>query len=205
MLDQRHLAAPGPSRHRAGGKGETRVLLGLAAVAVLGWYFLSPSDPPDRKAGSSADLDREMAAQVGGRADAGAGGPDSGRGDLARAVIEDLRGQGNIDLAQVYERAERFRELGLLADAYLLHFFAARLGHAPSALALGLMYDPEKFSRQASILERADLAQAHKWYLVAANAGDAAAKRHLADLRARAEQAAARGDEEASRLVLQWR
>jgi TPR repeat protein len=141
---------------------------------------------------------------AGGPASSSAGG-ENARGDLARAIIDELRSQGRVDLDQVYERAERFRSVGMLADAHLLYFFSARQGHAQSALALGRMYDPKTFSREASILEQPDATQAHKWYQVAARAGDAAAKRGLADLRARVERAAGQGDDDARRLTLQWR
>jgi TPR repeat protein len=190
------------------GRGEIRTLAALAAVALVGWYLLSPSgiEPPEAAAPAPAGVqDGGPAAGAGaGAGEAGAEG-ESARGDLARAIIEELRGQGRIDLDQVYERAERFRSIGLQADAFLLYFFAARQGHAPSALALGRMYDPKSFTREASILEGPDAAQAHKWYLAAARAGDAAAKRHLADLRARVERSASQGEDDARRLMLQWR
>jgi TPR repeat protein len=189
------------------GKGELRALVILAALALLGWYFLSPSDRSAPDAGDSAsvaDAPASRAAVAGGSRSDPVGG-ENARGDLARAIIEELRGQGRVDLDQVYERAERFRAVGLLADAYLLYFFAARQGYAEAALALGRMYDPKTFSREASILEQPDLVQAHKWYQVAARAGDEAAKRHLADLRGRVERTAGQGDEEARRLMMQWR
>jgi TPR repeat protein len=169
----------------------------LAAAALLGWYLLSPSGP--------GTPDREAPAATPGLAPGGTGGSEDGRGDLARAIIEELRAKGQIDLGEVYERAERFRGAGLLADAYLLYFFAGRLGHGPSALALGRMYDPKTFTREVSILREPDVAQAHKWYDLAARAGDPAAKRHQADLRGRVERAASEGDAEAQRLTLQWR
>ncbi len=190
-----------------GGKGELRALVALAALALLGWYFLSPADrtAPDPQAPVEVSgAPGTRGAAVGGAGPDPAGG-ENARGDLARAIIEELRGQGRVDLDQVYERAERFRAVGMLADAYLLYFFAARQGHAQSALALGRMYDPKTFSREASILEQPDPVQAHKWYQLAARAGDAAAKRHLADLRGRVERTAGQGDEESRRLMMQWR
>lgn len=191
-----------PGKGREAGKGEVRTLVALAAVALLGWYLLSPSGPGSPEEGASRGAGREAA--VGGAASVPESGEDA-RGNLGRAIIEELRGQGRVSLDDVYERAERFRAVGMLADAYLLYYFAARQGHAPSSLALGRMYDPKTFSREASILEGPDAAQAHKWYQVAARGGDPAAKRQLADLRARTERAASQGDEAARRLMLQWR
>ena len=192
------------------GKGELWVLAALAAAALLGWYFLSASEPPAAGAPSAspravAASETEPAVVAG---DVSRGEPAAGendRGDLARAIIEELRGEGKVDPEQVFERAERFQAVGMLADAYLLHFYAARQGHPQAALALARMYDPKTFSRQSSILEAPDVGQAHKWYHLAARAGDAGAKRELADLRGRVEQAAARGDEDSRRLMMQWR
>jgi len=194
-----------PTRWQSG-KGELRALVVLAIVALLGWYLLSPSERSEpAPAGSPAAQGPGLGSM--GAADSSASTPagENARGDLARAIIEELRSQGRVDLDQVYERAERFRSVGMLADAYLLYFFGARQGHTQSALALGRMYDPKTFSREASILEEPDTTQAHKWYYAAARAGDAAAKRHLADLRARVERSAGQGEEEARRLMLQWR
>ena len=192
------------------GKGELWVLAALAAAALLGWYFLSASEPPAAGAPSAspravAASETEPAVVAG---DVSRGEPAAGendRGDLARAIIEELRGEGKVDPEQVFERAERFQAVGMLADAYLLHFYAARQGHPQAALALARMYDPKTFSGQSSILEAPDVGQAHKWYHLAARAGDAGAKRELADLRGRVEQAAARGDEDSRRLMMQWR
>ena len=192
------------------GKGELWVLAALAAAALLGWYFLSPSAPPGAGVPSAhsrtvAAPETEPAVVAG---DVSRGEPAQGenaRGDLARAIIEELRGEGKVDPEQVFERAERFQAVGMLADAYLLHFYAARQGHPQAALALARMYDPKTFSRQSSILVAPDVGQAHKWYHLAARAGDAGAKRELADLRGRVEQAAARGDEDSRRLMMQWR
>ncbi len=192
------------------GKGELWVLAALAAAALLGWYFLSASEPPAAGAPSAspravAASETEPAVVAG---DVSRGEPAAGendRGDLARAIIEELREEGKVDPEQVFERAERFQAVGMLADAYLLHFYAARQGHARAALALARMYDPNTFARESSILEAPDVAQAHKWYHLAARAGDPGAKRELADLRGRVERAAARGDEESRRLMMQWR
>ncbi len=131
---------------------------------------------------------------------------DTARGDRARVVIAQLRKNGGeVDVDELFARAERFRGAGMLADAHILYFFAARRGHARSAMVLGTMYDPSYHSNITSIMDDPDLGQAHKWYLQAANGGDMVAKEHLHDLRARVERAAAGGDQEAARLRLQWK
>jgi hypothetical protein len=202
MIDLGHLMSDTPRCCRWAGKGEVRVLLAVAALAVLGWYLLSPSPPTEKQ---PAAAEHPVAPESAGNGAGHEAAADSGRGDLARAVIEELRRQERPDLSQIHERAERFHSVGLLADAYLLYFYAARQGHAPSALALGGMYDPETFGRKPSVLAQPDPAQAHKWYVAAANAGDPVGKRRLAELRARVERAAAKGDSDAGRLMLQWR
>lgn len=132
--------------------------------------------------------------------------PDSSRGQRARTVLKQLRAEGEpVDPVEVYARAQEFKNAGLLADAYLLYFYAARQGHAMSAMALGTIHDPDYHSEFTSIMDKPDLSQAHKWYLQAAQDGDPVAKEHLDHLRERVELAAAGGDPEAQRLVLQWR
>jgi TPR repeat protein len=116
-----------------------------------------------------------------------------------------LRNQPDPDLAAVYERAEQLRADGKLTDAWLTHFFAARKGYAPSALVLGTLSDPAYRQTGQDPLEESDPAQALKWYKVAADAGDTEAERRLKNLRERTERAAADGDVDAQRLLLQWR
>jgi len=133
-------------------------------------------------------------------------GPDPRSGERARIVLDQLEAEGEpLDPEEVYARAQEFKNAGMLADAYLLYFFAARQGHAMSAMALGTIHDPDYHSEFTSIMDKPDLTQAHKWYLQAAEGGDPVAQEHLDHLRARVELAAADGDAEAQRLVLQWR
>lgn len=126
-------------------------------------------------------------------------------GDIARAYITSQRASGAPDLPAAYTEAERLRAAGQLTDAWLIHFYAARLGHAPSALVLGTLSDPTYFDAGLGILDAPDPAQAVKWYKSAADAGDAEAARRLQNLRNRIERDAAAGDVDAQRLVLQWR
>jgi TPR repeat protein len=126
-------------------------------------------------------------------------------GDKARAIITELRESGTEpDAGEVFAQAERLHSEGQLDDAYLLYRFAARQGNAQAALALGTQADPSFYTAQTSILPRADLEQAYKWYDVAAAAGNEEAVARLQHLRERVEQSAAEGDGAARRLMLQW-
>jgi hypothetical protein len=136
-------------------------------------------------------------------ADAAAAAP--AEGDLARAFIARQRAGNAPDLVAAYAEAERLRSEEQLTDAWLIHFYAAREGHAPSALVLGTLSDPTYHEAGLGALDQADPAQALKWYGVAAKAGDTEAARRLANLRTRLEEAAAGGDAEAERLLLQLR
>jgi len=129
---------------------------------------------------------------------------DDRPGARARALIVRMRGDGNIDLNQMVASAERAQIAGELADAYLLYFFAAREGSAAAALELGKQADPASRDPLSSVFEGPDLNQAHKWYKIAAENGDAEARDRLADLHARVEQMAASGDPQAQRISLLW-
>jgi hypothetical protein len=126
-------------------------------------------------------------------------------GDQARAIIAEFREQGTEpDFPTVYARAEQFQKEGMLADSYLLHFFAAREGYAPSALTLGSMYDPNHHTETVSLMEQPDPEQAFKWYTKAAEAGETLARDRLDELRGWVERSARAGDAEAQRLLMQW-
>jgi hypothetical protein len=126
-------------------------------------------------------------------------------GDQARAIISDAKAQqGEADFDQLFAQANKFMTGGKLEDAYLLLFFAARKGHAPSARVLGSLYDPRYYSPTKSILEKPDLAQAYKWYKKAQDAGDKIAVERLKALRSLVDKAARQGDQEAQILLLQW-
>ncbi len=129
---------------------------------------------------------------------------DDRPGSRARALIAKMRADGDIRLDDVFGAAQQAQRDGQLADAYLLYFFAAREGHAAAALALGTQADPASRDPANSVFESADLNQAHKWYQIAAQHGDAEAQQRLADLRGRIEQLAASGDPQAQRISLLW-
>lgn len=129
---------------------------------------------------------------------------DTSPGARARALIAQMRSSGDMQLDEVFAAAAEARSNGDLADAYLLYFFAAREGHAESALALGRQADPATHDPSSSVFEAADLIQAHKWYQIAAQNGADQAPAYLSDLRARVEQLAAGGDPQAQRIALLW-
>ncbi len=126
-------------------------------------------------------------------------------GNQARAMITQFKKQqGQPDLDIIFNHSKTFISESQLEDAHLLLFYAARLGHVSSARVLATMYDPNHHSNFTSIMDKPNLAQAYKWYRMAADAGDAEAKKRLDDLRIFVEQAAREGDDEAKLLLLQW-
>lgn len=126
------------------------------------------------------------------------------RAEDARTIIADLKRSEPVDYAGAFARAEQFQKDGRLADAQLLYFFAARGGNAASAFALATMNDPNHHSATSSLLPEPDAFQAFKWYTAARDAGMAAADQRLAALHDWAENAAADGNVDAERLLLQW-
>jgi TPR repeat protein len=137
--------------------------------------------------------------------EATAAGPRVGRpGSRARSLIAAMRASGSVDLAEIHSKAAEAQAQGEYADAYLLYFFAAREGHAESALALGRQADPASRDPNDSVFSAADYQQAHKWLQRAAEAGSSEAAERLADLRGRLEGLAAGGDPQAQRITLLW-
>jgi TPR repeat protein len=177
------------------------VILAIALVGgAVGYFFLTRrSAPPvpvskiDPSPPASSQRQEPQGAQA------------ERAGDQARAIIAQIREQGaDVDLPELYERAEQFKDQGLLADSHLLHFYAAREAYAPSALALGTSYDPNYHSAEVSLMDEPDPAQAHKWYTKAVEGGDPAARERLAELRVWVEESARAGDPQARRLLMQW-
>ncbi len=113
--------------------------------------------------------------------------------------------QSGASTETLYDQAEELRRSGMLADAHLLYFQAARQGHIGASMALAKQADPAFFSAGSSILDEPDMTQAVKWYLIAAEAGDKTAAVLLENLRAYIQTQAAAGDPKANRLLLQWR
>ena len=127
-------------------------------------------------------------------------------GDGARTFLYEMRTTGNEpDADVVFAEAERMQGEGDLEDAYLLYRYAARHGQVQAALSLGTQADPAFHAAATSFLPEPDAAQAYKWYSVAAAADNKEAARRLQELRKRVQQEAVAGDEQARRLLLQWR
>lgn len=127
-------------------------------------------------------------------------------GDGARTFLYELRTSGEKpDADVVFAEAERMQGEGDLEDAYLLYRYAARRGQVQAALSLGTQADPAFHDAATSFLPEPDAGQAYKWYSVAAAADNETAARRLLELRKRVQQDAMAGDEQARRLLLQWR
>jgi hypothetical protein len=114
------------------------------------------------------------------------------------------QGGASSELDSAFARAEAFRKSGQLADAQLLYFYAARDGHPGAAFEYASMNDPNHHSPETSLLAEPDAFQAYRWYTTALEGGVAAAEPRLDALHEWAEAAAADGDSEADRLLLQW-
>jgi hypothetical protein len=126
-------------------------------------------------------------------------------GNAARALIAQIKAsKTSPQLDDIFAKAQEFNSTGQLEDAYLLLFYAARLGHIPSAGVLGGIYDPNHFNESKSIIDEPDLTQAYKWYKIAADSGDDIAANRLAQLKIAVEKAADKGSEEAKALLLKW-
>jgi hypothetical protein len=107
-------------------------------------------------------------------------------------------------LDEAFEQAMELQADGKLDDAQVLLFFGARRGHARSAFAYAEMNDPLHHSAETSLLAEPDAFQAYRWYSAAVDGGVEAADDRLESLRVWAVDAAAAGDGEAERLLLQW-
>ena len=126
-------------------------------------------------------------------------------GMRAREYISQLRSAGKpYPLSQVYDRAQGYQNEGSLADAHLLYFFAAREAHLPAMMMMAEMADPQLFRAEDSLLDQADLVQAHKWYRKAAQQGQPEAAARLDALRTWATAAAASGNAEARQFLLNF-
>jgi TPR repeat protein len=128
----------------------------------------------------------------------------SERAEDARDFLADAREAGPQSYGDAYERAREYQANGQLADAQLLYFYAARGGHPAAEFSLAEMNDPNHHESATSLLEKPDPYQAYKWYSAALEHGSNEAQERLDALRDWATQAAAQGNSEAERLLLQW-
>ena len=125
--------------------------------------------------------------------------PPAQDGERARRFI-----QQNKSLPSLLEQAREYQRQGLLGDAWLLYFKAAREGDAQAALALAEQADPAYFDAAKSALSEADVVQAHKWYRWAERYGAAEAAVRLEQLNDYVQQQAEAGNERAMLLIKQW-
>lgn len=178
--------------------GPWRLILIVAFVTLIGVLLVpgeSPQEPPPATPNDTG------AAQPSLLQDAEQATPP---GATARRLIAESRAAADPGLDRIADKAREMQAAGSLTDAYLLLFYAAREGHAGAALTLAEQADPAHRDPSNSVHESADLAQAYKWYVVAAEHGSARAQQQLAALKRHIEQLARNGDERAQRLTLTW-
>ena len=127
-------------------------------------------------------------------------------GMRARQFVKQLRSEGRpYPLGVIYEKAQRFRQDGSLADAHLLFFFAAREDHLPAMMVMGEMSDPTLFRAENSLLDNADVIQAYKWYQKAAEKGYQPASERVVGLHQWALDEAESGNSYARQLLLNFK
>ncbi len=83
---------------------------------------------------------------------------------------------------EMFARGNDLRSKGQAGDAFLLFREAARAGHAPSAVAIGRMYDPVLLGQEPSPFSLANPAKAVEWYKQARDQGSDEAGQRLAQL-----------------------
>jgi TPR repeat protein len=120
------------------------------------------------------------------------------RAEDAREFIAEAGEPGPKSYADAYERAREFQKEGRPADAQLLYFYAARGGNAAAEFELAAMNDPNHHASATNPF------QAYKWYSAALEHGSREAQSRLDALHDWTEKAAAEGNSEAERLLLQW-
>jgi hypothetical protein len=142
---------------------------------------------------------------TGGAAPAAAptGAASAAAGAAATTAAAPAATSGDPVMEERYEQAKGFLAEGKVDDALIiLRYLASRQGHGPAAFELATLYDPLK--HDSSPLDKADPLQAYKNYTIAAASNIGEASSRLDALHQWAEQAAANGDAEADRLLLQW-
>ncbi len=190
--------------------GPWKLIVVVAVLTLIG-VWLVPGDRPETPGVADRPSTTAPSLLGGGQADSAmpaattpAGADDSSPGARARALIAGMRAAGTIDLDKIFAEAQQAQSRGEMADAYLLYFFAAREGLAAASLELGTQADPATRDPINSVFESADYTQAHKWYQMAAQQGDAVGRDRLTDLHTRIERLAAGGDAQAQRISLLW-
>lgn len=188
------------------------VLLGALAYFGFGGRDSGPPAPapitgPERAEearGVIAEIEQARQRTAPAAAEPSVAAQDQAAGNDAATEPTPAAAGGSAELDSAFERAEAFRESGQLADAQLLYFYAARDGHPRAAFEYAAMNDPNHHSPETSLLPEPDAFQAYRWYTAALEGGVGEAQSRLDALREWAVTAAADGDEEADRLLLQW-
>jgi TPR repeat protein len=174
------------------------VWVALVVIGLIVFVFMN-GDRGDiaRSNGSSDKSDKE---EIVGSIDRSLLVPPAMR---ARQYIEQLRGNGKpYPLGEVFDRAQDFQQEGSLADAHLMYFFAAREDHLPAIMKMAEMSDPLRFRAEDSLLDKADVIQAYKWYQKAVALGHAPASERLGSLLQWARDESELGNPEARQLLL---
>lgn len=181
------------------------IWIALVVVALVLFILFGGSRPALTPAGQEAVSPPSSGREVRGEPEAGQVETAMTPGQEARDYIRRLRQQdAPIPFDEIMRRAAAYLRDGRLADAWLLYFFAAREGHVEAMMTLAEMSDPNRFSADNNLLDRAEPVQAYKWYRRALTAGFEPARQRLAALRDWAERAAARGDRDARILMLNF-
>lgn len=158
-----------------------------------------------RREGAAGEPAAQPAAALIDRPEETAGQPvDGGAIAVTPAPAAEAPVGADAELDAAFERARDLQAAGQLDDAQVLFFFGARRGHARSAYAYAEMNDPNHHSPETSLLAEPDAFQAFRWYSAALEGGMDVAAARLDALHEWAEAAAAAGDSEAERLLLQW-
>ncbi len=184
------------------------IIIGVIVLTLLA-VWLVPGDKPEHAdiplpAVTDKPAESPTASTPG--TDAEPTPPDAPKqeGDEARDFINKTRQNGGSpDI--LYQQANESMQSGKLVDAHLLNFEAARQGHAAAAMVLAQQADPAFHSAANSALDKPDIIQARKWYLVAASNGDKTASELLDKLHQTVIARAAAGDPQAGHLLLQWK
>ncbi len=188
-----NLIKPGPTVRRP----NPLIWISLIIIGLIMYIFLSS----DRN--GSLEPVREVAeVDISGKFERSLLIPPGMR---ARQYIAKIR-EGNqpYPLASVFEKGSGYQNEGSLADAHLLYFFSAREGYLPAMMKLGELADPVLFRAEDSLLDRADVIQAYKWYQKAAAQGHQPAVDRVRNLRNWATAESKVGNADARQLLLNF-
>ncbi len=188
-----NMVEPGPPVRRP----NPLIWIGLIVIGLIIYIFLSADRGGWKKpagevaeVGISGEFERSLLIPPGMR---------------ARQYIAEIREANQPHpLASVFEKGSGYQNEGSLADAHLLYFFSAREGYLPAMMKLGELADPVLFRAEDSLLDRADVIQAYKWYQKAAAQGHQPAVDRVRNLRSWATAESKVGNADARQLLLNF-